>query len=139
MTREEIPNINPISLQIGDWVEFNSEPMEVIFNCRVTEIGKDYIKTDKTGGDEIFKDEIFPIPLSEENLKENGWHCYNDYNTYTHDDGRVGFQLHGVEGGYFDVEVPAYEFGYGAFTSIRFIHELQHALRLCGIEKEITL
>ena len=53
-----------------------------------------------------------------------------------------GVMLRYEEGRFFiDVEASDCDFGaYGAtFKEIYYVHELQHALRLCGIDKEIVL
>lgn len=53
-----------------------------------------------------------------------------------------GVMLRYEDGRFFiDVEASDCDFGaYGAtFKEIHYVHELQHALRLCGIDKEIVL
>ena len=123
-------------LMIGDWVEYNNDTMEVIFNARVTEIGKDYIKTDHTGGDECFEDEIEPIPLTEEILEANEWKCYNTFNQYSHS--AAPFELQ-KESGCWSARAEADEYGSSTFACIAYLHELQHLLKLVGIDVEIKL
>ena len=72
---------------------------------------------------------IEPIPLTEEILMLNFPKPY-DIRWYPEDDSK-------------DVFCIAWEepigLGYSMNLAIRYVHELQHALRLCGIEKEIVL
>ena len=83
-------------------------------------------------------DEIEPIPLNPEILEKNGLEkakyyksMYWSYNTDEHvkvdvsSDGDNFIEVRGEKGQYN---------GY-----CKFIHDFQHALRLCGIEKEIIL
>lgn len=73
---------------------------------------------------------VFPIPITPEILEKNGW-TYNDVDKVFYP-----AQLRG--------ELP-YIVGMNGvfrvrdFCEIRYVHELQHALRLCGIDKPIIL
>ena len=78
------------------------------------------------------ENEIQPIPLTPEILEKNGFvnlqhsNCYHIYdNLY------FSFELNElyVNEGYENSKV----------CNIHYVHELQHALRLCGIDKEIIL
>lgn len=75
-----------------------------------------------------------PIPLTPEILEKNGFNLSRDksgigiLDTYWLGEG-IGFRLHSFETDY-------YQFG---LAKIRYVHELQHTLRLCGIEKEIEI
>jgi len=80
---------------------------------------------------------LTPIPLTPEILEKNGWGCYNTYQKYSNSN--VSFELRRNKDGGFVIEVDGYEYGHGAFTLISYVHELQHALRLCGIEREVKL
>ena len=68
-----------------------------------------------------------------DNPAEKGW-CYCDENGEV----KVTFP-HGTEGG--EIYVNNYSFRYIrlVFPDKIYLHELQHALRLCGIDKEIIL
>lgn len=135
-------------LMIGDWVE-------VIFNdhlkyVQIAEIYQSSILTKESEfeSEEVFIDNIRPIPLTPEILEKNGFEIYEQDFT-----SNIVYKF-----GSFDyieyVEYPKYfnignKITYKHFTRvithihplmrIRYVHELQHALRLCGIEKEITL
>lgn len=128
-------------LMIGDWVNVTLEGET--FKGRVTSIDGDTeeikvsLYTAPLGwedGDDF--DEIEPIPLTAEILEKNGWKCNNTYQSYSCD--YASFELR-LERNFYIVEVEGYEEGYGAFTSIEYLHELQHLLKLCGISKNIVL
>lgn len=86
-----------------------------------------------------------PIPLTAGILEKNGFTHYGE-SWYLPDEEyvMVGFHMYNtiihVKKGIncFHWEIPC---GYRSSNSIRYayVHELQHALRLCGIEKEITI
>lgn len=74
-------------------------------------------------------DRIFPIPLTDEILRKNGFEYY--HKNFASTDYDSPFKLEMMEwpdengnGGLWIIN--------GLFK-IRFVHELQHALRLCGI------
>ena len=120
---------------IEDWVKSRGK-IE-----RVTSVYDGYICTDSF---EDSHDYYFdPIPITPEILKKNGFEEVGD-NIWQLD----------VKSHWFFVDFDQYVLGCDLNTSTRqqensfrilcvnsslFIHELQHALRLCGIEKEIEL
>ena len=121
MTKEE--------LQIGDWV--NND-----INCmpeKVNEIGSGLVMLEYN---DLYKyDEISPIPLTDGILKENGFEYHHkNYASLSYEH---PFQLKMKEwpdenglGGLWTIS---------DIIEIRYVHQLQHALRLCGIDKEIIL
>lgn len=68
---------------------------------------------------------VKPIPLSEEILKENGWNCEEGW--FENKD--VNFLIAKVVNKY--KLCPVYHMK--SFATILYVHELQHALRLCGL------
>ena len=88
------------------------------------------------GGDNDFRDiedkHLFPIPLTPEILEKNGW----DWN------GEIWINtdiLFAIENGY-DREIRYWWHMFNSpIVRINYVHELQHALRLCEIKKEIKL
>jgi hypothetical protein len=117
-------------LMIGDVVSVNYTPLQI------TALG-----TAKAGfldarGEMFYHyyDNIVPIPLTREILKANGinievapytpnWiRCILNPNFFLED------RLKGF-----------YHFNGNNLAKMQYVHELQHALRLCGIEKEIQL
>ena len=131
-------------LMIGDWVCIEGP------NCyQIDEIRKEfgeyrlYLK-----GTAVFatESEIEPIPLTPEILEKNGFFAQDQGGGRK--DMWIGFGPD-CEG---DVEIEfdcgiathlkidgAFKGEYYTSTNIKSVHELQHALRLCGIDKEIVL
>lgn len=113
-------------LMIGDWVMINPISYYQVEQIRV-EFGelRIYLK-----GTEVFatENEIIPVPLTPEILKKNGF-------TYIIVLGEVAPKLENFEldnhwegDGYSWNDIP-----------LLYVHQLQHALRLCGIDKNIEL
>lgn len=87
--------------------------------------------------------EVEPIPLTEEILKKNGWE-YNDEEAKFFSKTWVGggLKLQGADGcGYRIVVTSDYDDEDTNDTPfvLLYVHELQHALRLRRIEKEIEV
>ena len=129
-------------LMIGDWVDDGGE------NARVTSLTCDGIieTTRRISNIEV----VEPIHLTSEILEKNGFTCCNE-----DDDGSIQYEF-GTDDLGVDVwlNTPDGICLLGAWRRwencdkvytmieelpIRFIHELQHALKLCGIDKEIVL
>ena len=128
-------------LMIGDWVydkHYNGdiEPIK-IYNIYGTEVN---CKTERNrfDVDEIvsgtYMSDLQPIPLTPEILEKNGFRKQNNssgvirLDTYWLGE-EIGFRLHSFGADY-------YQFG---LAKIRYVHELQHALKLCGIDKPIIV
>lgn len=119
---------------------------------RVHEIKQSCIYTEDNGYE---YNEVEPIPLTPEILEKNGWYHAKFHGSY-------GRQAMRIDGCYQD-ELPkgvdnALSFAQWSLDKkfmyhfleifmwvgsihlkIEYVHELQHALRFCGIEKEIEL
>ena len=114
-------------LMIGDWVKhhyLDYEGKDVYRVFKVSQIrtlfdGKYFAWSDEIGAVAKVKD-LEPIPLTSEFLKEN--------NIYA-ELGPGGLYQLKLEGINCRVEC----------NIIRYVHQLQHALRIAGIEKEIEL
>lgn len=106
-------------LMIGDWVNLRVEEDNFSDNISVTstDLGNHYILK-----------HIEPIPLTEEILEKNGFAIR--YNRYEDEHKTVIRKYR--EGWLIDRH-------YSFHCAVKYIHELQHALKLCGIEKDITL
>lgn len=117
-------------LMIGDWVrqysEYGDGTSEVI---QMGYIRKDYNYTD-----------LEPIPLTPEILEKNADNVYKRCEN--------GYSLFGIGKYPNSIEVAIYPKGGVEWTingneyaiaDLMYVHELQHALKLCGIEKEIVL
>ena len=106
-------------LMIGDWViGYSGEPFEIGI------IDPDF----------LYWDEIQPIPLTKDILEKNDW------KRLTSPEGEDVFVLDlGTTVLWWFVKDKELVLIGGSHLKIEYVHQLQHALRLCGIEKEIML
>ena len=112
-------------LMIGDWVLYGDVKCKIL--CFIHD--KCEVKLRRTGitlNPAPLK-EFNPIPLTSEILEKNGWR-YNDLPFVQ------GWEQYGIT--IIDNRIT---FGQNVSVKVEFVHQLQHALRLCGIDKEITL
>lgn len=115
---------------IGDWVLCNDKPY------RINQIGDILCMENEEKSWLAPPEDVSPIPLTPEILEKNGFEstlapgervCKNN-----------GYEVWlDNEGGNHWVSIKKGEFYFEGY--IKSVHELQHALRLCGIEKEIVL
>ena len=88
-----------------------------------------------------------PIPLTPEILVKNGFRAYpnrrgyNNTTTYLSDDWRIEFKDDTLTNSFnkWSVHVDTEDMRTMGYFEITYVHELQHALRLCRIDKEIEL
>ena len=133
------------SLMIGDWVynTFNQQAEQVV------EIRQDQVILAYNDGNDY--DEIEPIPLTAEILEKNGWKLMpNPYKLeYSWSTGAieeyadihicVGKDHSNVWRWDFPIlNIHLYR-GDIELTKFRYVHEMQHALKLCGINKTIKV
>ena len=136
-------------LMIGDWVMVAECVADAHFRDYPDKIEsiRDGLVGLESDGLETIIERIAPIPLTPEILKKNGFgYVRNDVNPY---DDEVLSHFYLGEEGYcanMDIHIGTYNKGVfwfssplGSLNCIHYIHELQHALRLCNIEKEIEL
>jgi hypothetical protein len=134
---------------VGDWViphvyDSKLEPSKIVgihYNsCK----GKDYVDwVDCEAWDELSLSDIEPIPLTAEILEKNGFENIGD-DTYQLEEPPCWFWVdffnhqYGCE---YDTSTYEYEDDEHRLKlyGIPSVHQLQHALKLCGIEKEIVL
>lgn len=112
--------MNAIELMIGDWVYNNS------FTTQVTQVNED--NEVWTRKDPFLPNEnIMPIPLTEEILKANGFETNGEKDAIWY---RVGtlFNLE-TEDGSFVKDMC------GEKVTFSYVHEVQHALRSCGLNE----
>lgn len=129
-------------LMIGDWVATLDSTREKVVFAQVDAIeeGKRSVLVTRDCSNWFVDiDWIEPIPLTIEHLEKNGA-TYN-----------IGLEIYSLDGlllsydesqSNFDMGTVCYglsgeEFVY--VTTIDYVHQLQHALQLCGIEKDIIL
>ena len=128
-------------LMIGDWVRCTDPKpfqLKIIDEIDHVACGEDCLMVDIA--------DLQPIPLTAEILEKNGFKVRSRYiweQRYNYCCVKVNIAPKiEIEGEIFD-ESPILLQVDGAIFSldviVDFVHELQHALRLCGIEKEVVL
>lgn len=125
-------------LMIGDYVIRKNVPKEILIVDTIDSIrGIVYLDLDGLGITEKLEN-IEPIPLTQKILERNGF--------VKSKNGELTLELDNVLGAIEIVLVSSYDEAYywwmvnnELITTIKSIHELQHVLRLCRINKEIKL
>lgn len=106
-------------LMIGDWVLYHKHITQ-----KITSIHPDYDDWD----------DLNPVPLTDKILKVNGFeYRHKNFASLSYDH---PFQLELFE---WPDENGIGTWMLGDIIKIRYVHELQHAMRLAGIDKEIIL
>ena len=135
-------------LEINDWVLIDDKPARVI---AIPQNGVTFNDGKADGVATI--EHVSPVYLTSEILKKNGFICDDRFidlkreTTCIIDNIRtVQFGLLSAHAGWKmawreqDCETHIYKVDGGEYYGrICFVHQLQHALRLCGIEKDIVL
>ena len=128
-------------LMIDDWVLVSGNPMQI---QAINDIDGEIM-----AGDELYcliedrvhsEDKIEPVPLTAEILEKNGFVGDKQVMQYyfTEDGQKYHFSLRQMYDK--DDNPKGYSFfAFNVLTIIDYVHQLQHALRLCGIDKEIVL
>lgn len=126
-------------LSIGDWVAYNGK------KYRIKEISSPYASVTLWGNNEQRDESIVliePIPLTPEILEKNGFEEGKRYD---------GLDVRVFSNDNISVSMPQYakwnrvrvydDEGLYELSSaiIYYVHQLQHALRLAGVEKEIDV
>ena len=120
------------SLQIGDWViphvyDSALEPSKIVGIHYNSYKGKDYVDwVDCEVWDELSLSDIEPIPLTPEILEKNGF--YENQDRWWWKDFYITL-----------ASTKALTLVCNRTIQFDYVHQLQHALRICGIEKEIEL
>jgi len=117
-------------LMIGDWVELYGTPTRWKL--------EDYAKWHK----EMERTDVHtfePIPLTPEILEKNGFNKAGEIMPYTYRESKELKSLIQIftNFGNFDCHIVSKNFD--ADMRLSYVHELQHALKLCGIDKQIIL
>lgn len=107
-------------IMIGDWLLWDNT-----LPCIVTTIGCDYIETTKCGITLAESHLLQGVPLTFEIL----WKNFPDI-----EDGVIWSET--SDDNLFNIRVEYDKYIEGIFN---YVHELQHALKLCGINKEIKV
>lgn len=116
-------------LMIGDWVlcTQNGKPEQV------QEIGTGLVMLDYN--DLYEYDEVEPIPLTAEILTQNKISKSRLMGEQRHFTYYLGPQLSLLA--IYDADF-SFHIGEGA-RKVRYVHELQHLMRICGVEKELVI
>ena len=147
----ETKKLTAKDLMIGDWVNiyhFTNDEQQVkdLFHAKVVSILQGNEKENYNtiecvyGTDIAFRpaDTCLPIPLTAEVLEKNGWTKPASSRVWSRNN-VPSFVLEEIDDGSFEVTTDTC-LEWGGLCVICFVHELQHALRLCGInDKEIVL
>ena len=137
--------MNIKSLMIGDWVKIKTygvsdkyERTEAYIYVKVAEIGSGLITVEYNNDiKEPYRicenTEIEPIPLTPEILEKNGF-------TKELDDDSIHCRYTLIADGIrFSLKYALSVFQWLGPLDFKYVHELQHALRFCGIKKDIQL
>lgn len=129
--------MKPTELMIDDWV-FNKHHKKYIqitpydfFNHAHLPSGEKYF----VGEPKVISGRDFePIPLTSEILKKNGFELRDGFFYHRIDDKPHHYDFKLENGGVFTSEGYTLQCGIYHLT-IRYVHELQHTLRLCGLNE----
>lgn len=120
-------------LSVGDWVALENQPFEVIG------INPPYVDLLGNGNrlrlSDVYNENLLPIPLTAEILEKNGFRLvvvnkkFNDWH-----DNNITIRKY-----YNEYNYHLFVCGQKVEFKMLFIHQLQHALRLAGMEKEIEV
>jgi len=121
-------------LQIGDWVtgkKWKEKPFQI---TRINDNGKFYYGVTAKGtlvGPFLVED-LETIPLTSEILEKNGFELRDGFLFHRIDDKPHHYDFKLKNSGVYSSEGYTLECGIYLLT-ISYVHELQHALRLCGL------
>lgn len=130
-------------LSIGDWVRWNDKTCRV---CLIDGVSLTVELAEELGGTiEVAIDELSGIPLTPEILEKNGWlppRKAIELDTWWWTNGTdTAIEANEYNGEWYLTIIEQKEIQYRNRVGIglKYLHELQHALRLAGFEKEIEL
>lgn len=145
--------INIKQLSIGNWVNYHpgwedEETGRIVYECGTgfpvkiemifydCERGMVQYNDGQNDGIEAYDYELFPIEITPEILEKNGWKYENGYSDTVDSIGRMieYYHFEGILRLYVD-DKPYTTIGSG----LMYVHQLQNALTLCGINKNIGL
>ena len=137
MAQEEQLEVKPNELMIGDWVvckKWRENPFKL---TRINDSGRFCygITSNGTQVEPFLLEEIEPIPLTVEILEKNGFHKEWDEDIILMVCDTIIVEIGDKHTLYKDGKMYLRR----VLSPLYYVHELQHALRLCRIEKEIIL
>lgn len=116
-------------LMIGDWVSYKG----IVNRIAPADFG---IYEEHS----VWRENLEPIPLTAEILERNGWKKWRVYFRLLVGDGDMFLEYYPHEQRLEEIYIGKerkFEIVFRA-KAIKYVHELQHALRLCGVDREIT-
>lgn len=137
-------------LMIGDWVDFYHpyEPeKKIITRHRITETFECGLVGISDHDNPVHADHIEPVKITQEILEKNGFkegklnispqYCLDDNNVF------IGVTLEDIPDKHKGIDITKgrqyFQLDISRMKEPLYVHQLQHALRLCGINKEILL
>lgn len=126
-------------LMIGDWVEVIQNSEKHFAQVQMIDGYGDNATSNECICDAIYYsiDELNPILLTTEIFEKNGFEQTNDDHFFDGDEYYAfddDFDIHIDDTGNFEIRTVD-----GQTIKIKYVHELQHVLRICGMEKQINL
>lgn len=128
-------------LMIGDWVKVpDGDKWFFGIVCGIDRDNVLVVKPWKSIAYPYEEECLEPIPLTKEILIRNGWREESDYENDLYGGHFPEDKEHRLE-----LDVDGCEIWWtincaeNYIIHLRYVHELQHAFKLCGIDKEITL
>lgn len=124
-------------LSVGDWVQ-DKEGSTTAKVLGIEQWADDYYLNVRVNGVDVgnvLAEGAFPIPITPEILEKNGFEVYDDAARLELDRPHSLWLFKEKEG--WDLHLPSGEQHIN--LRIEHIHQLQHVLRLAGVEKEIEL
>ena len=139
--------MKPEELQIGDWVCWKGKPVQIAQISGIKySFGHIDVELAHCGSGFLERHDIksiSPIPITSEILLKNGFEKVENsggFSLYRKDEnGFAMYHIHYHHHYYLDID--GYIRGISTFegVNIQYIHQLQQALRLCGITIEIKI
>ena len=136
--------MNIKELSVGDWVQDRKGTTAQIIG--IEEWSDGYELNIRINGINVGNAPalaVYPIPLTPEILEKNGWKEYSDYHNSWKFDVAESTSVWLFKNSHdWTFQVMHWGLGHNHCTAkayIEHVHQLQHALRLAGIDKEIEL
>ena len=140
-------------LMIGDWVDFyhpHEPEKKIVTRHRVTETFECGLVELNNHPNPVHADHIEPVKITPEILEKNGWKHEFDKKDYMvkynlGEEGKNCWMMWAIKEHNLDIQrqdenLDVYNLKVSKVSiPCDYVHQLQHALRLCGIEKEIIL
>ena len=148
MAKEEylVLNLTSEDLMVGDWVKYNPN----VFNEDEYEPAKPLVNTRIEGGEDIdlaIEECYSAIPIDEEILGKNGFNVFGLFFAYLDLDDVNYFEYYYAEHRFRKVRRKTYndgntetkEYEIEFQCKCKYVHELQHAFRMCNYYKEFVV